>query len=231
MLRVTFTLSLAIVGSLSLCAVSPAAEQVDFAHQIVPILRKHCGSCHTGDAKKGGFSLNTRAELLAGGESGPAVVIGKSGGSELIARVTSSDADLKMPPDGPRVPADQVPLLKRWIDSGLTWDEGFSFRPPSYEPPLKPRHVELPAVTSGRTNPVDRILDAYLAARKRPQTKPIDDATFARRAYLDLVGLLPTPNDLQAFLSDTAADKRSRLIDRLRQEQDATFADSIAAVA
>src|SRR5205809_3468954 len=79
---------------------SSAAEPIDFAHQIVPILRTHCGACHTGDQKKGGLSLNTRAELLAGGESGDAVVVGKSATSELIARVTTGDVDLRMPPEG-----------------------------------------------------------------------------------------------------------------------------------
>src|SRR5690348_4437695 len=62
----------------------PAAEPIDFAHDIVPIIRQHCGQCHTGDKKKGGFSMNTRAALIAGGESGAGVVPGKSGQSELL---------------------------------------------------------------------------------------------------------------------------------------------------
>lgn len=203
---------------------SSAAEPIDFAHQIVPILRTHCGACHTGDQKKGGLSLNTRAELLAGGENGDAVVLGKSATSELIARVTTDDADLRMPPEGKRLSAKEVTLLKTWIDGGLTWDEGFSFRPPSYEPPLKPRHVELPPAVDGRTNPIDRILDAYLAEQKRPRPEPIDDATFARRASLDLLGLLPTPQELQSFVAERPTDKRARLIDRLLDD-DAAYAE------
>ncbi|MEI6636312.1 MAG: c-type cytochrome domain-containing protein, partial [Planctomycetota bacterium] len=65
-----------------------AAQGVDFAHEVVPILRKHCGECHTGDARQGGFSLNTREDLLAGGDSGtPGLVPGESATSELVARI------------------------------------------------------------------------------------------------------------------------------------------------
>ena len=211
-----FPLSLLVVG---LAIASPSfttAAPIDFAHQIVPILRTHCGECHTGDAKKGGFSLNTRADLLAGGESGPAVVAGKSGESDFLARIASTDADLQMPPPpAKRVPPEAVALLKAWIDEGLKWEENFSFRPPSYEPPLRPRQVALPPAVDGRTNPIDRILDAYLADKKLLRPQPIDDATFARRAYLDLIGLLPTATELEAFLAEKHADKRARLVDRL----------------
>jgi hypothetical protein len=210
------SLSSFVVGLAIASPSSVTAAPIDFAHQIVPILRTHCGECHTGDAKKGGFSLNTRADLLAGGESGPAVVAGKSGESDLLARITSTDADLQMPPPpAKRVPAEAVALLKAWVDEGLKWEENFSFRPPSYEPPLRPRQVALPPAVDGRTNPIDRILDDYLTDKKLPRPQPIDDATFARRAYLDLVGLLPTATELDAFLADTHADKRARLVDRL----------------
>ncbi len=65
------------IGCLAAARVGLAAESIDFAHEIVPILRKYCGNCHTGDKKKGGYSMNTRAALIAGGESGAAVVPGK----------------------------------------------------------------------------------------------------------------------------------------------------------
>src|SRR5262245_34454628 len=142
-----------------------AAEPIDFAHDIVPILRQHCGQCHTGDKKKGGYSLNTRASLIAGGESGPAVVPGKSDSSELIRRVASRDRDEMMPPEGERLSDKDVALLKRWIDGGLAWEDGFAFRGSDYEPPLKPRRVLLPPVVAGPGRPVARIRDgAFLAA-------------------------------------------------------------------
>src|SRR5262245_632293 len=90
----------------------PAAEPVDFAHEIVPILRQHCGNCHTGDKKEGGYSMNTRASLLAGGESGAAATSGKSESSELIRRIRSRDKDEQMPPEGPRLTEKEIDLLK-----------------------------------------------------------------------------------------------------------------------
>src|SRR5688500_2974801 len=78
---------------------SGAAAEIDFSHDIAPLLKKHCGECHTGSQKKGGFSLNTRETLLAGGESGdPAVVAGKVARGVLLERLTTADNDLRMPP-------------------------------------------------------------------------------------------------------------------------------------
>ena len=163
------------------CSLS-AAEPVDFAHDIVPILRQHCGQCHTGDKKKGGYSMNTRAALLAGGEIGAAATPGKSESSELIRRVLSRDKDEQMPPEGPRLTDKDVTLLKRWIDGGLAWEEGFALRPPTYEPPLLPRRVELPPVVDGRQNPVDRIVDAYFANQKIARPQAVGDASLSLRA-------------------------------------------------
>ena len=193
-------------------AASGAPAKVDFSHQIVPILREHCGECHTGDKKKGSFSMNDRASLLAGGESGKAVLPGNSAKSPLIAAITSKDPDKQMPPKGTRLSPEKVKLLRDWIDAGAVWEEGFAFKKPAYEPPLKPRRPTLPPAVAGRTNPVDRILDADLAKRKAVPPKPVDDATFARRAHLDLVGLLPEPEALAKFLADKSADKRAQLV-------------------
>ncbi|MCF7789857.1 MAG: DUF1549 domain-containing protein [Prosthecobacter sp.] len=192
-----------------------ATAAVDFSHQIVPILREHCAECHAGDKKKGGFSFNNRESLLEGGEDGKVVVSGKSAASAMIQAIRSTDPDDQMPPKGKRVPADQIALLKQWIDEGLSWEEGFAFKKPAYEPPLKPRMPVLPAAVEGRSNPIDRILDQYLAQKKYPRPAAIDDATFVRRAYLDLIGLLPSPKDLETFAKDKPADKRANLIKSL----------------
>ena len=191
---------------------SAVAATVDFSHEIVPILRQHCVECHTGTKLKGGLSINDRASLLHGSENGPVVVPGDSAKSRLIELVESKDSDDWMPPKGPRVPPEQAALLKKWIDAGLPWDDGFAFQKPAYEPPLRPRRPDLPKVSQGRTNPVDRILDAYLQKNKRPKLASIDDATFVRRVHLDLIGLLPTTAVLDGFLKDKSRDKRARLV-------------------
>jgi len=185
---------------------------VDFAHQIVPILREHCAECHAGDKKKGGFSFNDRESLMGGSENGPVVITGKGAESPLIQAMLSTDPDDQMPPKGKRVPPEQITLMKGWIDSGMAWEEGFAFKKPAYEPPLLPRSPALPAATGGRMHPIDRILDTYLTAKKQPLPKRANDATFLRRAYLDLIGMLPTEKELGEFEKNP---DRARLIEAL----------------
>lgn len=213
MYRIPFALFclLALLGSPTL---SVGAE-VDFAHDVVPILQKHCGKCHTGEKKEGAFSFNTHEQFLKGGEGGPVAEAKKSMQSELIRRMKSTDKNDQMPPEGPRVPADKIAILEKWIDEGMKWEEGFAFQKAAYEPPLKPRKVALPAAVAGRENPVDRIVDAYLASHNTPLPQTASDAVFVRRVYLDLVGLLPTAKQSEKFLSDKRPNKRDLLVEEL----------------
>lgn len=199
---------------------SDAAAAVDFSHDIVPILKKHCVECHAGDKKKGGFSFNTRESLMAGSENGPVVKKGSEAGhSRLIEVILSNDPEERMPPKGPRLPPAEADLLKSWVNQDTPWQEGFAFRKASYEPPLKPRTPSLPPASDGRDHPIDRILDHYLASENLPLPSAIDDATFARRAFLDLIGLLPEPEALQKFLADPAPGKRAKLIRSLLDDE------------
>lgn len=198
-----------------------AQPPVDFAHEVVPLLQAHCVSCHGGREAKGSFSLNTRELVVNSGH----VEVGKPDESYLIELIGSTDADMQMPPsDKPRMPLADQQLLARWIAEGALWDAGFSFAPQSYEPPLKPRRPELPAAINGREHPLDRILDAYRQAYGQALPQPIDDAAFLRRVSLDLIGLLPDPEQLSAFVADTAPDKRARWVDQLLQD-DIAYAD------
>src|SRR5436190_8117861 len=147
----------------------PAAAAVDFAHDVVPILKKHCAECHLGAKKKGGLSMNTRADLLAGSENSKVVEPGKPDTSLLLKLLVSTDKDEQMPPKGDRVPPEQIAVLRAWIAEGLQWQEGFTFGASGWEPPLKPRRVELPPAVEGRTHPVDRIIDKYLTDHKVPR--------------------------------------------------------------
>jgi hypothetical protein len=190
-------------------------KKVDFAHDIVPLLKARCAECHTNGKSKGSFSLDTRAEVL----KKKAVVPGKSADSELIKRVTSTDKDVRMPSKGEPLPAKEVELLRAWIDQGFAWEEGFSFKAPTYVAPLKPRRPVLPPARDGHDHPIDRLLDAYFAQHKVDPPAPLDDVTFARRVYLDVIGLLPAPAELDAFVKDAAADKRQRLVRKLLDEK------------
>ena len=185
---------------------------IDFAHDVVPILRQHCAECHGGEESEGGFSLNTRALVLDAGVAAP----GNSAESEMILRVTSDDVEVRMPPADTRpLAAEKIATLRRWIDEGLSWEAGFSFAAARYEPPLRPRRPELPPEREGLSHPIDRIVDAYWSGRDIAWPEPVDDTAFVRRAYLDLIGLLPTPQQRAEFVVDSGGDKRARLVAEL----------------
>ena len=214
-------MKLATLAGLFLACGSRLHSQLDFSHQIVPIIREHCAECHTGDKKKGGLSMNDREALLEGGENGLAVKIGKSAESKLIEAVTTSDPDTQMPPKGARLSVEKVAVLRQWIDEGLKWEAGFAFKKTGYEPPLKPRKPELPAAMNGREHPIDRIVDAYQARNQVAMPRSTADGAFLRRASLDITGLLPSSEKLTAFLSDKSPDKRARLIRELLDDKQA----------
>lgn len=203
-------------------AQSPGTEKaVDFAHAIVPILQKHCVGCHGGREAKGSFSMNTRELLVDSGH----VEVGDWRASYLVELVESDDPDTQMPPpDKPRLSSDEKTLIRRWIATDLMWDDGFSFGVSSYDPPLKPRRPPLPGIVDGRDHPIDRLIDAYMRRNEVVSPQVVDDATFLRRVSLDLVGLLPDPKSLASFIADTSADKRSRIIDELL-ENEIAYAD------
>lgn len=193
-----------------------ADHETDFAHNVVPILQKHCVGCHGGREAKGSFSINTR-ELLVESDH---VKVGKPLESHLIKLVLSTDKEIQMPPaDKARLTDVEIRVLKSWIADGITWDDGFSFAPVAYEPPLKPRRPELPAAIDGRANPVDRILDSDMSSHSVARPKRIDDAAFLRRASLDLTGLLPNPEMLAGFVADPAEDKRDRMVRHLLEDR------------
>lgn len=195
-----------------LCLFSLVTESkaVDFAHDVVPVLKKHCVKCHAGTEAKGGFSVNSR-ELVLDAE---AAVPGNSASSVLMERIRTDDADLQMPPaDEPRLSAKETQILAEWIDDGLAWEPGFTFGEQIYEPPLKPRRPELPPSVAGRDHPIDRIIDHYLTSRDLDRPAGVADEVFLRRAYLDVVGLLPTPQQSAAW--SERGSSREQLIDRL----------------
>jgi hypothetical protein len=188
-----------------------ADPNIDFAHDIMPLLKARCAECHTNGKYKASLSMDTRADLL----KAKVVLPGKSGTSELLRRITSSDPEVRMPPKGPPLSAKEVTLIKNWIDQGLAWEPNFSFKISNYLAPLKPRRPPLPVAKAGREHPVDRLLDAYFAAHKILPPPETDDVTFIRRLFLDGIGLLPTPAEVDGFLADPAADKRTRLAARV----------------
>lgn len=187
-------------------------DTVDFAHDIVPILREHCFECHGRDEAEGGFSINNRRLFL----EGEAAIPGDAVESLFLQLIEDPDPEYRMPSkDKPPVPEEEIELLKRWVNEGMEWETGFAFGEPAYQAPLRPRLPALPAPKDGRGHPVDRLVDTYLAESDIYQLKPLDDATFLRRVSMDLVGLLPTVEETRTFLSDKSPEKRERAIESL----------------
>lgn len=198
-----------------------AAKPIDFAHDVVPILKKHCVECHGGREAKGSFSLNTRTLWLESGF----VDVDDVEASYVLDLVTSTDPKMQMPPkEKSRVSPQEIATLKQWIAERLPWEAGFSFGVQAYEPPLKPRRPEIPPGDGTRNHPIDRLIDQHLAEYGLPRPEPIDDATFLRRVSLDLIGLLPTPDELEEFLADNSPDKRVKKI-REYLADDTAYAD------
>jgi mono/diheme cytochrome c family protein len=193
---------------------APAARRVQFVRDIKPILDASCVQCHGRGRSKGGLQLDTRETLLKGGDSGPALVIGNSQESLLIALVSGSDPENVMPKKGSRLTADQVGLLRAWIDQGLYWDSGITFARPA-PLNLNPRKPNVQVSAESGVNPIDQILKPYFEQKQFKPVRIVDDHTFARRAYLDTIGLLPPADGPGAFVTDGDPELRVRLVRQL----------------
>lgn len=195
----------------------PANHLISFSKEIKPIFEASCIKCHGRGRDKGGLRLDTRETFLKGGDSGPAVLSGSSAQSLLIALVQGFDPDNIMPKKGSRLTPGQIGLLRAWIDQGVIWDSGITFG--RLEPlNLKPRLPEIPPGPES-ANPIDRFLKPYFAEHKIKSAQPVNDRLFARRVYLDVIGLLPPPDELEKFVAEQRADKRARLVQRLLADE------------
>lgn len=188
----------------------PANHPVDFSKEIKPIFEARCINCHGHGRDKGSFQLDTRDTLLKGGDSGPAAVPGNSAESYLIELVQGFDPDNAMPKKGTKLTPEQIGLLRAWIDQGMKWDAGVTFA--KSEPVnLKPHRPQIPPGPKD-ANPIDRFLQPYFAAHHIKPPKTVSDRVFARRVYLDIIGLIPPPEALDKFVADRHRDKRQRLV-------------------
>ena len=236
-------MSIAVAGALpiSSAAEPPASnESLEFFEkEIRPLLAKHCYECHgAGEKIKGGLRLTSRAAVTQGGETGPAAVPGKPQDSLLLEAVRYQG--LKMPPSG-KLPAADTDKLAHWIELGLPWPAETASTPGSTAGPahvdapfqiseaqrnfwsFQPvRPVAVPTVAAGGwpaaepgASDIDRFILAALEARGLGPAPAADRRTLIRRATFDLTGLPPTPDELAAFVGDTAPEAWERVIDRL----------------
>lgn len=194
----------------------PAAEPVVFDKTIAPLLAGRCLDCHTGAEAKGRLDLSTAKGMRTGGKHGPAVVPGNVADSLLWQRI---DAD-QMPPKHP-LPENERQLLKTWIEQGATWgsDPIDPYRFTTAQRAgydwwsLQPLTRPTPPQTG--VQPIDAFVRARLAASKLTPAPPADRRSLIRRLSFDLLGLPPTPAEIDQFVNDPAADAYERLVDRL----------------
>jgi hypothetical protein len=193
---------------------------VDFDRDVRPLLKNKCSRCHSGHKHEGGLSMNTRRDLLAGGDDGPAIVLGDAAKSNLIARVTESDPEVRMPQGSEPLTADQIAVLKKWIEADAQWPDDYNLAE-WRQAPLAPRQVELPAAADGISHPIDRLLAPYHKQHAVTRSESVADGVFARRVWLDLAGLLPPADELERFVADASPAKREQLVDRLLDDREA----------
>ncbi len=189
-------------------------KKVDYLREVHPLLQEKCGSCHLNGKSKGGLRLDSREAILKGGESGPAAKMGDAKNSLLLQLVEGADPDRLMPPNGHKLTPAEIEILRVWVDGGLSF-EGAA--PAAYKSQLAPREVKVPP---GTGSAIDRVLQTYFKEHKIKNAASVSDRIFARRIYLDLIGLLPSPAELENFIADKAPDKREKLVTNLLSRDD-----------
>ena len=210
----------------------PASQlQIDFQQHVELLFKNQCHKCHGQALQLAGLRLDSREAALAGGYSGPVVIPGNSAESRLIHLVAGIDEKTVMPLEGERLTPDQVGLLRAWIDQGAPWTEPTSAeREPAKEPATqraKVRQVHWAFILPKRPGPprvrdeawVRNPIDSFVLARlEREGIRPSPEAdrgTLIRRLNLDLIGLPPTPDEVDRFLRDNRPDAYERVVDRL----------------
>ncbi|MBX3239756.1 MAG: DUF1549 domain-containing protein [Chitinophagaceae bacterium] len=183
--------------------------------QVRTILAHSCNNCHGVAKTKGDLRLDSREYIEKGGESGPVIVPGDPGKSELMRRVLlPSNHKEYMPAKGKGLTKEEIAILDYWIRKGAPWPEG-ELKSLFRVAELAPRMPEIPAANGDIIQPLDRFVDAYFKEHTIEWQKPVDDHIYVRRVYLDVIGLLPTPEAVYDFVNDPAPDKRNRLAAQL----------------
>lgn len=189
---------------------------VDFGRDVFPILQRSCFECHGSDVRKSGLRLDTAAGVADGGSGGAIIRAGNPDASELIRRVTLPSGDSeRMPKRGDALTKDEIRLLREWIDAGAVWPE--SFTAPKHWAYVAPRKAPLPPVKGEQRvrNEIDRFVLARLEASGMTFSPEADRATQLRRLSLDLTGLPPAPEEIDAFLKDRSKGAYEAAVDRL----------------
>ena len=217
------------VWCILLPGLAKAQDKVDFGRDVQPIFRARCLGCHGSAAQSGGLRLDRRQDALRGGYSGPVLKAGSSASSRLYTLISKGivreGTALRMPP-GEQLPSNETEIIRRWIDGGAVWpveadtQAAAKTRPRPWSFERIQRH-DSPAVRNATwvRNPIDAFVLAKLESNAIEPSPEAPKTTLIRRLYLDLIGLLPTPQETAAFLADDQPGAYERLVDQLMQSE------------
>jgi uncharacterized membrane protein len=181
------------------------------------IFAESCYRCHDSDTYEGGLALDSRDGVFAGGDGGAVIIPGHPENSEIIRRLLLPGGDEQvMPQRGRALFSDEIELIRKWIEFDAYWPEHDTgiFR----EAELALSKPEPPDAPAEFTNAIDRFIHVYFEEHGLNWPEPANDPEFIRRVYLDTIGLLPEPGEVEGFLADDSPDKRNRLIESLLQQ-------------
>ncbi|HVJ86020.1 MAG TPA: PSD1 and planctomycete cytochrome C domain-containing protein [Caulifigura sp.] len=211
--RQPFCLLLGLLGGLrAISAAAAIPDQIEFNRDVRPILSENCFACHGFDPKhrEAGLRLDTFEGVTADRDGSIGIVPGSLEGSEVWRRITSTDPDEVMPPatsKKPRLNEEQLAILKRWIEQGAKYQRHWAFEPP--------KKTQVP---SGQKHLIEHFVEARLEKEGLKPSPAANPVTLIRRVSLDLIGLPPTPAEVDAFVAASAKDPDaawSELVDRL----------------
>ena len=196
-------------------------KEIQLVTNVRSVLAHNCYKCHSGAKIEGELRLDEKEYVFVGGENGQILVPGNPGESELIRRISLAKNHKEvMPSKGKLLKAEEIQLLTLWIEKGAPWPEGVAQQSVYRVAALAPRKPELPPIKPGLEHPIDRLVNDYFQKNQLSFGNPVDDRTFLRRIYLDIIGLLPTPKELDAFQSDRNPQKREIEIQKLLDRTD-----------
>ena len=212
------------LGATRAIALTPS-EITFFENNVRPLLDSKCYSCHSARAEKvkGGLRLDSREDVLKGGDNGPVIVPGKPDESPLVIAVRYTDEDLQMPPKGKKLSDKEIATLEKWVQMGAPDPRESK---PAYAKstdgkdhwawqPLKEPPVPAVKNTKWVKNPVDNFILAKLEALSLQPNGSADKRALIRRAYFDVIGLPPTPEQVEAFLADNSPKAFEKVVDDL----------------
>ncbi len=190
-------------------------SEVDFRRDVKPILEEHCFECHGPSKREGGLRLSNRRDAFVAGDLGvPAIVPSSADFSPLYELIISTDPEERMPQESDPLDPTEIETLRQWIDSGAVWPDGADAEPThwAYRPPSRP---PLPSGGEATENAIDAFLLAEIERAELTPTGEADRETLIRRVTLDLTGLPPTLEEVDAFVGDESPDAYEALVDRL----------------